>query len=206
VQELDRAFQPQREAVSIDPATFCASFSLEPAIFATPVRKGIVPASPFQPQAGIPPAKTPEQLSAERAAVENDLRAHFGTLLLKIRRDGDLQNALRFLQDIAEVEEGIVPEHKYMFAEFGINLRKGKLPEVALAHAKRVLSLAPGDSHAHFNIARIYHVLGKLDEAEQHLLSALEFSPDLEYARDFLAYIGKERRQKALASPVTQRR
>ena len=138
--------------------------------------------------------------------MENDLRAHFGTLLLKIRRDGDLQNALRSLQDIAEVEEGIVPEHKYMFAEFGINLRKGKLPEVALAHAKRVLSLAPGDSHAHFNIARIYHVLGKLDEAEQHLLSALEFSPDLEYARDFLAYIGKERRQKALASPVTQRR
>jgi len=206
VQELDRTFQPQREAAPIDPATFCASFSLEPSILATPIRKDPVFASPFQPQAGITPVKTLEQRSAERAEVENDLRAHFGTLLLKTRRDADLQNALRALQAIAEVEEGIVPEHKYMFAEFGINLRKGKLPEIALAHAKRVLSLAPGDSHAHFNIARIYHALGKLDEAEQHLLSALEFSPHLECARDFLAHIGKERRQKELDSHGMQRR
>ena len=107
-------------------------------------------------------------------------------------------DALQALRDIAEMEEGIVPDHKHMFAEFGINLRKGKLPEIALAHAKRVLSLAPGDSHGHFNIAHIYHTLGELGEAEQHLRTALEFSPDLGHARDFLAYIGKERRQKEL--------
>jgi len=206
VQALDRAFQAQSEPVSIDPSTFYASFALEPSILATPLLKGPVAAAPRQVQPGGPSAKTPEQLAAERAEVENHLRAHFGALLLKIRRDDDPQSALRALQDIAEVEEGIVPEHKYMFAEFGINLRKGKLPEAALAHAKRVLSLAPGDSHAHFNIARIYYTLGKLDEAEQHLLAALEFAPDLECARDFLAYIGKERRQKEVASPRMQRR
>ncbi|MCL2123684.1 MAG: tetratricopeptide repeat protein [Desulfovibrionaceae bacterium] len=206
VQALDKAFQPQSEAVSIDPSTFCASFSLEPSILATPIRKSPVPASPFQPQEGVPPAKTSEQLGVERTAVENHLRDHFDALLLKTRRDGDPQSLLRALQDIAEVEEGIVPEHKYMFAEFGISLRKGKLPEIALAHAKRVLSLAPGDSHAHFNIARIYHTLGKLDETEQHLLAALEFSPDLECAREFLVYIGKERRQKELSRTRMQRR
>jgi tetratricopeptide (TPR) repeat protein len=205
VQSLDGAFQPQSEAVPIDPSTFFASFSLEPSILATP-RKSAVPAAALQSQEGASPARTPEQLAAERTAVENHLRAHFGALLLKTRRDGDMPTALRALQDIAEVEEGIVPEHKYMFAEFGINLRKGKLPEIALAHAKRALSLAPGDSHAHFNIARIYHVLGKLDAAEQHLLAALEFAPDLEYAREFLAYLGKERRQQELDSAKKQRR
>jgi tetratricopeptide (TPR) repeat protein len=206
VQELDRAFQPLSEAAPIDPSTFCASFAQEPSILATPILKGPVAAAQRQAQAGVPLAKTPEQLAAERTEVENHLRAHFGALLLKTRRGGDSQSALKALLDIADVEEGIVPEHKYMFAEFGINLRKGKLPEAALAHAKRVLSLAPDDSHAHFNIARIYYTLGKLDEAEQHLLTALEFAPDLECARDFLAYIGRERRQKELDSPRMQRR
>ena len=74
------------------------------------------------------------------------------------------------------------------------------MPEIALAHAKRVLALAPGDGNAHFNIARIYYTLGRLGEAEQHLLAALEFSPDLEYARDFLAYIGRERHRTERAA------
>ena len=186
VQALDGAFTPQGEALVIETSTFHATFSREPTIFAVPARRSPVPALSLQPQ--------PEQQAANRAEVENFLRSHFGALLLKIRRGDDLPDSLKALQDLAEVEEGIVPEHKYMFAEFGINLRKGSMPEIALSHAKRVLTLAPGDSNAHFNIARIYHTLGRLDEAEQHLLAALEFAPDLEYARDFLAYIGKERR------------
>ena len=206
VQALDDAFQPQGEALPIEPSAFRASFSPEPSIFVKPDYKRPFPASPLQLHDGIPPVKTPEQLDAERVAVEEHLRVHFDALLLKIQRGEDLSGALKALQDIADVEEGIVPAHKYMFADFGINLRKGKLPEIALAHAKRVLSLAPGDSHAHFNIARIYYTLGKLREAEQHLLAALEFSPDLELARNFLAYIGKERRQKEFDVRRSQRR
>ena len=206
VQALDRAFQPQNETLAVDPAAFRASFSPEPSILAAPVRRDSMPAPPPRPQDGVPAVKTLAQRAAERAEVENHLRAHFSALLLKIRRDDDPQGAFRALQAIAEVEEGIVPEHKHMFAEFGINLRKGKLPEIALSHAKRVLALAPGDSHAHFNIARIYYMLGKFSEAERHLLAALEFSPDLECARDFLAYIGKERRQKELDVRRVQRR
>jgi tetratricopeptide (TPR) repeat protein len=182
-------------------------FSQESSILAAPVvRRSPVPVPPSELEDDPPSVKTPEQLAAERADVENLLRAHFGALLLKARRGDDLPGTLKALQDIAEVEEGIVPEHKYMFAEFGINLRKGQLPEIALAHAKRALSLAPGDSHAHFNIARIYHMLGKLSAAEQHLLVALEFSPDMEYARDFLAYMGRQRRQVQSDSRSSQRR
>ncbi|MDR2696058.1 MAG: tetratricopeptide repeat protein [Deltaproteobacteria bacterium] len=196
VQALDGAFHPQGAGMVVEPSIFRASFTPEPSILAAPLRRSPFPAPPPRPQDDAPPSKTPEQHAAERAEVESHLRAHFGALLLKIRRGDDVPAALKGLQDIAEVEEGIVPEHKYMFAEFGINLRKGKLPEIALAHAKRVLSLAPADSHAHFNAARIYHTLGRLGEAERHLLTALEFSPDLEYAKDMLAYIGKERHQK----------
>ena len=80
------------------------------------------------------------------------------------------------------------------------------MPEIALVHAKRVLSLAPGDGNAHFNIARIYYVLGKLGEAEQHLLAALEFAPELECAKEFLAYIDKERHRTERAVSREQRR
>ena len=206
IQALDGAFRPHGDPLTIDPATFRASFSPEPSIFAAPLRQGPFPASPSRQQEEVSPAKTSEQSAAEQAAVEKHLRGHFGVLLSKIQIGDDLPGALKALQDIAEVEEGIVPEHKHMFAEFGINLRKGKLPEIALAHAKRVLSLAPGDSHAHFNIARIYHALGKLGEAEQHLLTALEFSPEMEYAKDFLAHIAKERRLKGLGPHKKPRR
>ena len=200
VQELDDTFQPKGEPLPMDFSTFQVSFVQEPSVFAAPIKLASFPASPVQPQSPQPSggAAKPEQRAAEWEEVESHVRAHFAALLLKIRRGDGLPDALQALRDIAEMEEGIVPEHKHMFAEFGINLRKGKLPEIALAHAKRVLSLAPGDSHGHFNIARIYHVLGELGEAEQHLQAALEFSPDLGYARDFLAYIGKERRLKGL--------
>jgi tetratricopeptide (TPR) repeat protein len=197
VQALDGAFQPQGDTFAIEPATFRVTFTPEPSILAAPVRRGQAPAAP---------EKTATQIAAERADVENLLRAHFGSLLMKIRRGDDLAATIKALQDVAEVEEGIVPEHKHMFAEFGINLRKGKLPEIALAHAKRALALAPGDSHAHFNIARIYHTLGKLGEAEQHLLAALEFSPELEYARMYLSYIGKERNLQKFDAQRERRR
>jgi tetratricopeptide (TPR) repeat protein len=190
VQSLDGAFTPQGEVLAVDASTLSASFSLEPTILVAPMGRSPVSAAPSPPQ--------PEQQAAAYAEVENFLRKHFGSLLLKIKRGDDLPASLQALQDLAEVEEGIVPAHKFMFAEFGINLRKGRLPEIALAHAKRVLSLAPSDGHAHFNIARIYHTLGRLGEAEQHLLAALEFAPDLEYARDFIAYIGKERHRTKL--------
>ena len=198
VQALDSAFTPQGEISAIEASAFHASFSPEPTILAAPMRRSPVPSAPLRLQ--------PEQQAADHAEVESFMRLHFGTLLLKIRRGDDLPASLNALQELAEVEEGIVPQHKYMFAEFGINLRKGKMPEIALAHAKRVLTLAPGDGHAHFNIARIYHTLGRLGEAEQHLLAALEFAPDLEYARDFLAYIGRERHQTERAARRGQRR
>jgi len=190
IQSLDGAFQPQGESLPIEPSTFHATFTLESSILVAPVlRQGREPVAPSA-------VKTSAQREAERTEVENHLRSHFDALLLQIRRGDDVQDALKALEAIAEVEEGIVAEHKYMFADFGIDLRKGQQPKIALAHAKRALSLAPGDSHAHFNIARIYYMLDQLDDAEQHLQVALEFSPDLECARDFLMYIGKERRQR----------
>ncbi len=194
VQVLDDACRPQGDTLAIDATAFTAGFTPEPTILAAP------PEARDDGTAADLPADT------RGAEVESALRADFAMLLMKVRRGEDVGATLKALEDIARVEKGIVPEHKYMFAEFGINLRKGKLPQTALEHAKRALILAPDDSHAHFNIARIYHALDRPAEAEQHLLTALKFAPDLEYAREFLAFIGRERRQKSAMARRERRR
>lgn len=194
VQALDEVFQPRGEALAVDPTTFTASFSSEPTILSMPPDHRSGGGDTRSPG-------TAEQRSRAISELESSLRADFAALLLKARRGEDIPGTLHALREIACREEGIEPEHKFMFAEFGINLRKGKFPEAALEHAKRVLILAPDDGNAHFNIARVYHALGKLQEAEQHLGTALELTPQLEYARDFLLYINKERRRKHARTP-----
>ena len=76
-----------------------------------------------------------------------------------------------------------------MFADFGIRLRKGDLPEIGLMHAMRALSLAPDDAHACFNVAYICWILGRTSEAKRHLALALHHEPDFGPARRFLTWL-----------------
>ena len=200
VQALGAAFQPQGEPLAIDINTFEVSFFAENTILARPERCPV-----FSEDADAPAEPDEADQAGAVAAIERELRARFAALLLRLRRDEDRPDVLRELEELAQSEEGIVPEHKYMFTDFGIDLRKGKLPESALAHARRVLVLAPDDVHAHFNIARVYYSLDRLAEAEQHLLTALAFLPSFEYARAFLEFIVKERRQKSVNTRAERR-
>jgi tetratricopeptide (TPR) repeat protein len=194
VQALNGAFVPQGEAIAVDATTFAASFSLEPTILAAPLsRAGPASSGSGEGRSG---EGERERAEAENAEAEKNLRAHFAAQLVKALHGEKKRSTMNALKAIAEIEEGIAPEHKHMFVDFCISLRRSNLPEIALEHAKRVLSMAPDDGNAHFNIARVYHALGKLDEAEQHLLTSLDLDPQLEYSKEFLAYIGKERRLK----------
>ena len=120
--------------------------------------------------------------------IEAGLREHFNLLIAKTGRHvpETIQESLR---DIARVNKGIVKEHKYMFADFGIRLRKGDLPEIGLMHAMRALSLAPDDAHACFNVAYICWILGRIGEARRHLALALQHETDFEPAKRFLAWL-----------------
>jgi len=120
--------------------------------------------------------------------IEAGLREHFNLLIAKTGRcvPETIQESLR---DIAKVNKGIVKEHKYMFTDFGIRLRKGDLPEIGLMHAMRALSLAPDDAHACFNVAYICWVLGRIGEARRHLTLALHHESDFEPAKRFLAWL-----------------
>ncbi|MBG3878330.1 tetratricopeptide repeat protein [Desulfovibrio oxamicus] len=122
------------------------------------------------------------------AQTERALRADFATALAQLRR-GERDRAVRALERLAETPGEFVPAHRHMFTDFGINLRKSKLPRVAIRHHLRALDLSPDDSHVHFNIARAYYDMGDMDRAERHLRASLDLTPDLDPSRRFLDFL-----------------
>ncbi|MDR3044312.1 MAG: tetratricopeptide repeat protein [Desulfovibrio sp.] len=122
------------------------------------------------------------------AQTERALRADFATALAQLRR-GDRDRAVRALERLAETPGEFVPAHRHMFTDFGINLRKSKLPRIAIQHHLRALDLSPDDSHVHFNIARAYYDMGDMDRAERHLRASLDLTPDLDPSRRFLDFV-----------------
>lgn len=132
----------------------------------------------------------------QAAELDRQLRSEFAIALARWRR-GDKVTPLKVFETMCAREEGIVPAHKHMFTDFAIDLRKSSLTALALQHYQKAVDLAPEDSNAHFNLARICYETGKLDKAEEHLLTALELSPDFTFASRFLQVVRTQREQPA---------
>ncbi len=165
VQKLDKAFNPIDLLKTIDAMSFQSMFVHEPDMKQIPsAKKGVAP------KTKIEDILTPEN-------VENTMRDQFKKTMRRLRKDGISESTLLSLRNLVQVEEGIVPEHKHMFADFGTQLRKGQHLEEALAFCKRTLTLSPTDDHAHFNAARVLMDMGNYDDAEQHLLTAQIINP-----------------------------
>ncbi len=221
VQLLDGAYQPTGPVRSVNFSVFQGQFVYEPSILAAPLSAGretdAEPAPhggaahtppPMDAPASSPPSEAPDKAAEEAKEVESFLRSHFNKAMRRIKRPEERAAALESLKTLADVEEGIVPEHKHMFTDFGITLRKNELLELALSCSRRVLDLAPNDDHAHFNIARILYEMGRVDDAEQHLLAALDLAPEELVYIKMLKYIQKQRRlhEKPQRTTATDRR
>lgn len=179
VQRVSADFKPVDLIQTLSPRRFKEQYVLEPDIDILPDGS----AAPIRGTLSSPCAKE----------VENTLREHFRKALLRCRRPHDRDAAVKSLQTLAEVEEGIEPQHKHMFADFGISLRKERQYALALAFCKRVLTMAPHDDHAHFNAARILLEMGNLDGAEQHILAAKDMNPANRIYERMLSHLKRER-------------
>lgn len=183
VQRVSGDFKPVDLIQTLPPRRFKEQYVLEPDIDVRPDGAG-------------PLSRVVEQPSVGAAEVESTLREHFRKALLRCRRPQDRDAAIKALQTLAEVEEGIEPQHKHMFTDFGINLRKERQYALALSFCKRVLTIAPHDDHAHFNAARILLDMGNLDGAEQHILAAKDMNPANRIYERMLNHLKRERRRK----------
>ena len=187
LQELNDALVPTGNVNTADVSTLNDYFLHEPNILAMPLTKPdfVPPKQRTQRKDQHPeekPAKeelpkttegqelTPSQIKA----AEKIIRNNFAEAFKKLDEPVEHRRALRTIKKIAAQKEGIAPEHKHMFRDFSVDLRKKSLPEIALLFAIKNTDLAPDDDHAYFNLARLYLMLDRFNEAINAINRALD--------------------------------
>lgn len=122
------------------------------------------------------------------AVDEDNVRANFGLGLTYLER-GESVKADNIFERLVKLEAAFDEEHKHLFNDFGINLRKNKMFDQAVTYYKRAEELAKSDEHLQYNLARVYFERKDMAKARDHLLKALSMNPNLEVARNFLQWM-----------------
>jgi tetratricopeptide (TPR) repeat protein len=134
------------------------------------------------------------QFDYENALVvdEENVRANFGLGLTYVER-GEATKAQDILGRIVGLEAAFAPEHKHLFNEFGISLRKSRMVDQSIEYYTRALSLSSTDENLHYNAARAFFDKGDLEKCREHLSEALRLNPDHEEAKRFLEFLNTKK-------------
>lgn len=122
---------------------------------------------------------------------EGNVRANFGLGLTYMER-GEPEKAGDIFERVVKLDAAFTPEHKHLFNEFGINLRKSKLLDQSVEYYTRALEITDNDENLYYNVARAYFERGDKSECMENLKKALELNPNFEEAAKFLQYIEKQ--------------
>ena len=137
-----------------------------------------------------------ELLSAEfsyKEALDVDefhIRANFG-LALSYMGMGDKKRAKHTFMRIVNLEGTFSEEHKHLFNEFGIALRKNEMYRESLEYYLRALKLSKTDEHLLFNLARACYDNGDLKHAREFTGKALAMNPEFDEGQRLLRAIDK---------------
>lgn len=122
---------------------------------------------------------------------EENVRANFGIGLTYMER-GEKEKAENIFGRLVKLEGAFEPEHKHLFNEFGINLRKSKMLPQAVEYYQRALQLSKEDENLHTNLARALLETKNIDGCLDHLFKALDLAPDHAISLKFLNWMVKK--------------
>ena len=122
---------------------------------------------------------------------EEHIRATFGLGLTYLDR-GEVDNANLVCRRIITLEAAFGEEHKHLFNEFGIKMRKHKMYPQALRYYFKAYRLANRDENLLYNISRTYYEKGKLKLARKFLGMALAINPDFAEGESLLRAVEKK--------------
>jgi tetratricopeptide (TPR) repeat protein len=123
---------------------------------------------------------------------EENVRANFGIGLTYLAR-GEVDKADNIFGRLVRLDAAFNAEHKHLFNEFGINLRKNKMYTQAVDYYQRALSLSEFDDNLHVNIARALLEEQQYAQTAEHLLSALRLNPTNDAAMKFLGWMDRRK-------------
>ncbi|WP_051261827.1 tetratricopeptide repeat protein [Desulfovibrio inopinatus] len=115
---------------------------------------------------------------------EEHVRATFGLGLTYLDR-GENHNAEIIFKKIVRLNAPFEAEHKHLFNEFGIKLRKNRMYTEALHYYARAYKLCKSDENLLYNMARTFYELGKIRSAKHFLKKSLQINPAMKEARQF---------------------
>lgn len=107
-----------------------------------------------------------------RSIDEANIRANFG-LGISLLALGKTEKALYVFNTLLELEETFAEEHKHLFNELGIRLRRRGLLDETLRYYFKALAMTSLDENLLFNIARAYYEKGEIQNAVAYLGNAL---------------------------------
>lgn len=122
---------------------------------------------------------------------EENVRANFGIGLTYMER-GEKQKAENIFERLVKLEGAFSKEHKHLFNEFGINLRKSKMIPQAVEYYQRALELSKEDENLHTNLARALLESKDIKGCLEHLFKALDLAPEHEVSLKFLHWLVKK--------------
>lgn len=187
IRPLNKDYLPSGEPREIDLAEAVGAFFPEPGVYMDKVAPRLREVERLVGEGDAHRARE-EHYSAEYAykgalSIDEDhIRANFGLGLTYLAL-GDTKRAGHTFRKIVSMKSSFNPEHKHLFNEFGISLRKNGMFEQCVRYYRRALELHAEDDHLLFNIARAHFDEQDLEKALQFSLLALENNPDLREAR-----------------------
>lgn len=196
-QPLNANYVPSGPKKTFTLDAFLARFSPEPEVYVTTVY-------PRMRELGRTVAradrhrKSKEYYSAEMEygqalkVDEENVRANFGLGITYLER-GNVSKAENIFERLVRLEAAFEDEHKHLFNEFGIQLRKNGMIDQAVTYYERALALATRDENLFYNMARAILEKKDFSRALEYLLKALALNPTLEPAAKLLFWMVSNR-------------
>ena len=124
------------------------------------------------------------------AVDEENVRANFGLGLTYLAR-GESNKANDLFERLVHLDAAFEEEHKHLFNEFGISLRKSGMLEQAVTYYTRALEMTDEDENLYYNMARAFFEKGDIGGCVENLKQALRINPSHPQVVEFLAYLKK---------------
>lgn len=123
---------------------------------------------------------------------EQNVRANFGIGMCYMQR-GEEEKAREVFERIIQIDAAFEDEHKHLFNEYGIELRKKKMYTEAADYYQRAIELSPDDENLFYNLSRAELENGEFANARAAVNQCLALNPGHPEGRKILAYMDKKK-------------
>ena len=122
---------------------------------------------------------------------EQNVRANFGIGLCLLARDEE-EKAKKVFDRILGLDTAFSDDHKHLFNEYGIALRKKKLFGQAVDYYRRALELSSDDENLWYNLARAQYERQDWAACAEAVTKCLGLDPQHEEGRKMMDYLTRK--------------